>query len=137
VPPIALPPEPPVALPPPPIGPPPLPAAALPPAPVPEPCITPVTQALNAAQAVMPRHALYAISTPERAAPGIDASDVSITFWHWPAVIPESPPHASARLQTSPATSPPPAPPQPATPIATSATMTALHDILRIVSPRS
>jgi hypothetical protein len=129
--PTALPPVPPVELPPVPTALPPLPTAlppeptelppvpaALPPVPVFDPPITPLTQALKSAQAVIPRQALYAFWASVRAALDIEFSDVLITFWHWAALIPESAPQLSAFRQTSPATSEPLAPAHPITPTA-------------------
>ena len=68
----------------------------------------------------MPMHARYAFSRSVRAPPDRDASDVSITFLHWAALIPERAWQESALWQTSPATSGPPPPLQPSTPAASS-----------------
>jgi hypothetical protein len=87
-----------------------------PPEPPPGPCIAPTTQALKPLQSVMSRQSRYCFSAPERAELDMEPSDVSMTFLHWDAVMPDSAPHESDFLQTSPAMSLPraPHPPPPA-----------------------
>jgi hypothetical protein len=89
-------------------------------------------QALKAAQSDIARQALYACSRSERAAFDMDVSDVSITFLHWSALIPERAPQVSAFSQTFPAMSGPP-PLQAVAPTASRMAAAAVDGALGIV----